>query len=198
MRLILATHNQGKTREIKEMLKNFPGDVVCLADIGWKKNIPERGKTFLDNAAAKAKAVSRVYLGDFVVGEDSGIEVAALQGRPGVYSKRYSGRNATDEKNNKKLLHELCKVKTRKRGAAYHCTVALARAGKVVRVFNGFLRGRIAVAPAGNGGFGYDPIFYVPRFKQTTAEMPLAVKNSISHRGKAFALLFRYFEKKPL
>ncbi|MCQ9205096.1 MAG: RdgB/HAM1 family non-canonical purine NTP pyrophosphatase [Omnitrophica bacterium] len=189
MRLIIATKNNHKLREIRKILKGISLPTVSLAALDKKFRIVENGKTFLENSLKKSIPVSRAYPQDYVLGEDSGLEVDFLRGAPGIYSKRYSGRNSTTEKNNTKLLRALKDVGVKKRGAHFICCLSLARNGKLIEVFQGKLRGRISTKAIGANGFGYDPVLYLPRYKKTVAQLPLSLKNRISHRAKAFKKL---------
>jgi len=180
-------------REINKILKGLKINVVSLADLDRTFSIKETGRTFGANAFKKAKAVSLCYTEDLVVGEDSGLEVTALGGRPGVFSRRYSGKNATDERNNRRLLKELNSKKSRR--ARYVCAVALVKNGRLLFECKGTLSGIIARDPRGKGGFGYDPVFYLAGYKKTVAEIPLREKNKISHRGRGFARLNKFLVK---
>ncbi|MCP4651784.1 MAG: RdgB/HAM1 family non-canonical purine NTP pyrophosphatase [Candidatus Omnitrophica bacterium] len=191
MRLIVATSNRGKLREIKRILRGSGVSIISLADLDKKFNLKENGKTFLENAIKKTSPVSKFYKDDFVVGEDSGLEVNYLNGAPGVHSKRYSGSKATSITNNKKLLKALNCIK--KRGARFCCALVLMKNAKVIKTFSGVLSGAIATHSQGSGGFGYDPIFYLSKYKKTTAQLSSTQKNAISHRGKAFFKLKTYF-----
>jgi XTP/dITP diphosphohydrolase len=199
MRLIIATRNKGKVREISEILKGLKLAVVSLGDISFKSDIEENGRTFFANARKKAIAVSKIYRSDYVAGEDSGLAVGYLKGRPGVRSRRFAGPCAGDEENNLKLLRELDGVRQSGRRASYYCCVVLARGGKFIKKFEARLPGFIAGRPRGNNGFGYDPIFYLPQYKKTAAQIPLKEKNKISHRAKVFGKVKRYLlEKKTI
>lgn len=198
MRLIVATKNTAKLREIRDILKGVDIPIVCLADLERRLRIVENGRTFLENAIKKTKPVSLAYCEDLVVGEDSGLSVDYLGGRPGVYSKRYSGKNWTYEKNNLKILKELAGVEWKKRKAHFICCLVLMRAGKLVKSIEGRLNGFIAREPQGSNGFGYDPIFYLPSYRKTVAQLPLAVKNKISHRSQAFRKLKQYLCRQRL
>ena len=188
-RLLLATRNAHKTREIQEILgPDFElRDLTAYPEIS---EIVERGKSFEENAKLKAIAVSKELPG-LIIADDSGLEVEALDGAPGIYSARYAGKNATDEQNVKKLLSELAGTgaKTRQRKARFRCVIALVRAGKLLATFNGAADGTIVDRPRGSYGFGYDPIFVPNGFEQTFAELPAKVKNRISHRAKAIRAL---------
>ena len=192
MRLIIATKNKGKLREIKAILKGLGISIISLDDLDKKIRIVENGKTFIENSSKKAIPVSKIYKKDYILGEDSGLEVDCLDKKPGIYSKRYAGKYATDAKNNKKLLRALAGVGPKKRGAQYRCCLVLAKAGKIIEVFEGKLRGKIHTVSKGANGFGYDPVFYLPGYKKTVAQLPLPVKNRISHRAKAFRKLKKY------
>ena len=194
MRLVIATRNKGKLREIKDILKELDSKILSLADLEEKFRIVENGLTFLENASKKALVVSKVYTDDYILGEDSGLEVVCLDGAPGVYSKRYAGKDATDVKNNNKLLKTLKGIPPKRRRAKYRCCLVLAKCGKVIEVFEGRLGGRISASPKGRGGFGYDPVFYLPAYKKTVAQLPLGQKNKISHRAKAFRKLKKFFK----
>ena len=141
-----------------------------------------------DNPANKAETISRLT-GRLCLADDSGLVVAALGGAPGVHSARYAGEQGDDAANNARLLRELAGVPAEERQASFHCVMALSAPGEPTRLFSGEVSGRILDAPRGSGGFGYDPLFLVEGFAQTMAELPLATKNSISHRGQALRLV---------
>jgi XTP/dITP diphosphohydrolase len=189
MQLIVATRNAHKAREIQEIL----GPEFELRDLMAYPEIPEiveSGETFRENAILKAIAASKQLRG-LVTADDSGLEVDALGGAPGIYSARYAGKNATDEQNVKKLLSELTRAgaKTHQRKARFRCVIALARKGELLGTFDGTVEGRIVQCPRGSRGFGYDPIFVPNGFEQTFAELPAEVKNRISHRAEAIRAL---------
>ena len=161
-------------REIKKILRGMKIKVISLADLDRTFSIKETGRTFGANAYKKAKVVSRYYPGDLVAGEDSGLEVFSLDNRPG------------DEKNNLKLLKELGNHNKKSRGAQYTCAIAAVKNGKLLFEGEGNLRGIICDTPRGRGGFGYDPVFYLARYKKTVAQLPLREKNKISHRARGF------------
>ncbi|MHC4606022.1 MAG: XTP/dITP diphosphatase [Planctomycetota bacterium] len=181
--IVLATRNKGKIKEILQILGALPVRFVPLADVGGAPDVVEDGKTFRENAAKKAAAIAK-HTGAWAMGEDSGIEVDALDGRPGIHSARYAGG---DEKNNRKLLRELKKVPDEKRTARYRCAVVVADpAGNEVASAEGTCEGRIGRKEVGESGFGYDPLFVVPDFgDRTMAELGLEIKNRISHRARA-------------
>ncbi len=195
MRLIIATRNKGKFREIKEILKGIKIKVVSLDDLGENIKTREDGKSFLENAVKKAAAVSRRYPFDLVAADDSGLEVEYLDNRPGVFSKRYSGRGSTDIKNNLKLLKELEGIAWKERKAKFRCVVALAYGKAIIKKFEGKVSGYINDKSLGKRGFGYDPVFYLPFHKKTVAQISLKKKNEISHRARAFRKLKKYLAK---
>ena len=198
MRLIIATANKGKLKEIKKILKGIKIPIVCLAQLDKKFPIKENGKTFLENAVKKTLPVSKYYSNDLVAGEDSGLEVNYLTGDPGIYSKRFSGKNSNDLKNNKKVLKLLEDVPKKGRRCAFRCVLVLMRNGKVIKSFQGRLPGYVNDKMLGKNGFGYDPIVYLPKYKKTVAQLPLTVKNSISHRAQAFCKLRTYLSVKEI
>jgi XTP/dITP diphosphohydrolase len=186
MELLLATRNPHKTREFHELLSSD----LNLLDLSASPGISlpeETGRTFEENAIRKAVAVSKHRdLHDrhlLVLADDSGLEVDALDGAPGVFSARYAGENATDRENIGKLLRELSQ--TRNRAARFRCVLALARNGEVLKTFEGGVDGMIVDLPRGSRGFGYDPVFVPAGFDQTFAELAPEVKNRISHRARA-------------
>jgi XTP/dITP diphosphohydrolase len=187
--LSLATRNAHKTREIQEILgpKFAVRDLRAFPEIS---DTDESGTSFEENATLKALAASKNLPG-FVVADDSGLEVDALGGEPGVYSARYAGVNATDNEKINKLLRELAELGAGDDGrrARFRCVAALARNGNLLGTFEGIVKGKIAVQRRGDGGFGYDPIFIPEGFEETFGELSVAVKNTISHRAKAIRAL---------
>ncbi|MGE5280184.1 MAG: RdgB/HAM1 family non-canonical purine NTP pyrophosphatase [Deltaproteobacteria bacterium] len=195
MELLVATRNKKKLREIREILSGLPFRVTSLDDYAdgpmGLPAIEEDGLTFEQNAIKKAATVA-MFTGKLVLGEDSGLEVAALKNAPGVYSARYAGPGATDAKNNAKLLRALRGVPAGKRGARYRCAVALADGRPeapfgqgLVGVVSGSCRGVIGVRPRGTSGFGYDPLFVIPRYGKTFAQLGPEIKHAMSHRFRA-------------
>ncbi len=185
--IVLASRNKKKTQEVAELLAPAGFRVVPVTDFPDVPEVIEDGDTFAANAAKKATEVA-VALGQWVIGEDSGLRVDALNGAPGIYSARYSGEGAIDESNNAKLVAELADVPEAKRGAGYVCSVALSNpAGEVRLAGEGTCRGRIVLEPRGDGGFGYDPYFLIPEFHQTFGQLSALVKHTLSHRARAFA-----------
>ena len=183
--LVLATRNQHKTREFRELIGSSFGikDLVSSPEIVMPE---ETGSTFEENAILKAISISKLMEG-VVIADDSGLEVDALQGAPGIYSARYAGAKASDIANVDKLLRELRSAENR--SARFHCVIALARAGEILQTFVGAVEGKIVERPRGSNGFGYDPVFRPNGFAETFSEMEASLKNKISHRGKAAAAL---------
>ncbi len=192
--LLIATRNKKKLKEIKELLSDLPIKITSLFDCPDCPEIIEDGRTFYDNAVKKAVTIAQ-HTGKLVMGEDSGLEVKALSNRPGVYSARFSGTGATDEKNNAKLLAELKDVPRSKRQARYHCFVALADQNGVIDVVDGKCSGIIAKDLRGTNGFGYDPLFLIPRYNKTFGELDSSIKAKISHRARALKKFRKLIEK---
>lgn len=184
-RLLIATNNAGKTAEIKAILGDFYDEVVSLKDAGILLEVEEDGESFEENAIKKAREAAAVA-GCDVLADDSGLCVDALAGAPGIYSARYAGENATDAQNNEKLLAALNGMQDRT--ARFVCVVALVSGGNVATA-RGEIEGVIAAEPSGSGGFGYDPLFYVPDMGQTFAQIPSDIKNTLSHRARALGAL---------
>lgn len=187
--LVLATRNPGKRVELEGLLAPHPIVIRSLAEFADAPEVIEDGATFGENAAKKAQQVASA-LDRWTLGEDSGLEVDALGGAPGVYSARYSGEDATDHSNNAKLLAELQGVPDAKRTARYVCHVALADpAGEIRANVEACCRGRITTEARGANGFGYDPYFLIPEYHRTFGELSPLVKRQLSHRGRALARL---------
>lgn len=193
-RLLLATTNPGKIREFRALYKGLPLRIVGLEDVCPGLSFRERGRTFAENARGKSLYYSRKWDG-LTLAEDSGLEVEALGGAPGVVSARFARPRATDEKNNRKVLRLLAGIPERARQARYVCVLVLSWQGRVVKEVRGEVRGRIAAEPRGTGGFGYDPLFYYPRLRRTFAELPADIKNRVSHRGRAARKMREFLEK---
>lgn len=186
--LVVATRNRGKLREIERMLGEEGIAVLGLDAFPEIPEIEEDGDTFAANAAKKAQTVARAT-GRLTLADDSGLTVAVLDGAPGVYSARYAGEGASDADNNRKLLAALEAVPAERRQAAFCCVMALCTPDGDCKFFEGRLAGIILDALRGEGGFGYDPLFLVPEYAKTLAELPLEIKNRISHRGQALRLV---------
>jgi XTP/dITP diphosphohydrolase len=183
-KLIIATHNEGKKRELINTLLLLPYEVHSLKDFSDLPEIEETGSTFKENAVLKAETVSRLT-GELVLADDSGLEVFHLGGKPGVYSARFAGDGATDERNNVLLLKLMESIPHPQRRARFVCAMALAAPGKETQTVEGCCEGFLAVSPRGNQGFGYDPLFIYGDGNKTFAEMDLETKSRISHRGQA-------------
>jgi XTP/dITP diphosphohydrolase len=192
--LIVATQNKKKLQEIKDILSDLRFHIVSLADFPRIPRIVENGATFRENAIKKAVASARFY-GRLSMGEDSGLCVNALKGAPGVRSARFSGADKSDEKNNAKLLRLLAGLPMKDRRAHYTCAVALADASGLIGVVEGRCSGRIAYEPAGTSGFGYDPLFMIPRYKKTFGQLGDKIKHTMSHRSRALSKFRRLIEK---
>ena len=192
--LIIATRNKGKLREIRELFKDLDLKITSLADYPNLPKIYEEGKSFRDNAIIKAATIAQ-FTKKLTLGEDSGLEVKHLKNQPGVYSARFAGDGATDKKNNAKLLRLLHGVPLKKRGARYRCFAALANAEKLIDVVSGTCEGLIALRSKGKNGFGYDPLFYLPRYQKTFGELPPRIKSKISHRAKALKKLKKFIRE---
>ena len=190
-KIVLASGNAGKLREFQQLLSGCGFEVIPQSDFNLA-NAEETGTTFVENAIIKARHACR-QTGLPAIADDSGIEVDALNGRPGVYSARYAGEDANDEKNNEKLLLELKNVPIEKRTARYHAVLAYMRHADdpTPILCHGTWEGIILTEPRGENGFGYDPLFFVPSHNCASAELDKAEKNRISHRGKAMQELLR-------
>ncbi len=186
--ILIATKNKHKLEEIKDILKDLNIKVSSAYDyISNDFDIEETGQTFEENAILKAKIISEKVKFP-VLADDSGLEVEALNGRPGVYSARFAGENATDEENNKKLLEEMKNIPDDKRNASFVCVMAFAYKGNILQTFRGECKGKIGFEPKGSNGFGYDPLFELSDGKKM-AELSSEEKNFISHRRRALEIL---------
>jgi len=186
--IVFASKNEGKIREVKAILDGADINLLSLHNYPHIPEITEDGHTFFENALKKAQTVSGLT-GEAAFADDSGLAVDALAGAPGVYSARYSGPGATDTGNVAKLLHDLKDVPAGKRSASFICVLVLWYPGGNYFTFEGRWRGEITSEPAGNNGFGYDPVFFVPERGLTSAQLPPEVKNRISHRAQALTML---------
>ncbi len=188
MKLILASKNAHKAEEMQAILGEGAELVTLDKTAACNIDVIEDGETFEENAIKKATEIMQAT-GLPAIADDSGLCVDALSGRPGIYTARFAGENATDDENISKLIAELDGVETEKRTARFVCVIALAVPGEEVKTYRGECEGRILTAKQGENGFGYDPVFYVPEFNQSMAELPSEVKNSISHRFNALKKL---------
>ncbi|MFO7784965.1 MAG: XTP/dITP diphosphatase [Thermodesulfobacteriota bacterium] len=190
--IILATRNQGKINEFRELLAGFSVGFQSLADFGPIPEVLEDGSTFEENAYKKAFQTARM-LGFPALADDSGLVVEALGGEPGVRSARYAGDGAQDHENSQKLLQAMKDLKDRR--AAFECVISIAVPRGPALTYEGRCEGEIAPGPAGSNGFGYDPVFFYPPLKKTFAELTAEEKNRVSHRGKAMTELRNEFDK---
>lgn len=190
-RLVVATRNAHKTAEIREMIGGRY-EVLDATAFPELPEVEETGTSFLENATLKAVAVSREVEG-LVLSDDSGLEVDALDGRPGVWSSSFGGEEGNHAKNNQRMLREMDGVADR--AARFRCVMVLARGGEVVADFSGLVEGRILETPSGEGGFGYDPLFAPEGYEESFAELGSEVKNTMSHRGRALAQVMDWLEQ---
>lgn len=188
MRLLIATTNSGKLREVTAILEGLAVDIATLTDFPGVRPAVEDGETFLENARRKAMYYA-AHTGHWTLADDSGLEVDALGGAPGVLSARYAGEGADDQDNNARLMAQLAGVPQTLRTARFRCAMVLASPTGILATAEGMLEGVIVDPPRGANGFGYDPHFYVEPFKMTSAEMPPELKNTVSHRAQALQAL---------
>ncbi|EMI5490961.1 XTP/dITP diphosphatase [Providencia stuartii] len=188
-KVVLATGNPGKVNELADLLRDFGMDIIAQTSLGVE-SAEETGLTFIENAILKARHAAK-QTGLPAIADDSGISVDALGGAPGIYSARYAGEDATDEQNLHKLLEAMKSVPDGQRQAQFNCVLVYLRHAEdpTPLVFHGRWHGVITHEPCGQGGFGYDPIFYVPELNCTSAELSKSEKQAVSHRGKALAML---------
>ena len=196
-KLLLATNNQGKAREYRSLLKSIPLELVTLAEQGITTVVDEAGESLEENARLKATLLA-AETELLALADDSGLEVDALGGEPGRLSARYAGDDASDNDRVNYLLLRLGNVPWHKRFACFRCVIALATPSGEVELCSGECRGFITFEPKGKQGFGYDPVFYLPELGKTMAELPLEIKNRVSHRGQAARKVRRLLQKKYL
>jgi XTP/dITP diphosphohydrolase len=201
-RVLIATSNAGKLRDFAGAAKAFGVNIEALPNFRELPPVVEDGATFEANARKKAEQYSRYAAGELVLADDSGLEVDALNGAPGVISARYAAEaeheNSSDEANNAKLLRQMGGVPADKRTAQFVCVIAAASDGKTIGIFRGEAKGTILFEPRGGGGFGYDPLFLIPGLDKTFAELSAEEKASVSHRGKAFAQFLEWTNSEAL
>ena len=200
-KIIFATGNRGKMREVRKILANLKiegeeTEILSMKEAGVDIEITEDGASFEENAVIKAKAVSEVVPGAIVLADDSGLQIDYLNGEPGIYSARYLGEDTSYHVKNAHLLARLEGVAEEKRTARFVCAIAAAMPDGRVDTATGIIEGRIGYEEKGEGGFGYDPIFYVPEFEKTTAELSEDEKNAVSHRGKALRAIRERLEER--
>ncbi len=187
-KFVVATKNKGKLKEIAEILKDMDLEVISMEQAGVNEDIEEYGSTFEENALIKAKEVHK-QTGELVMADDSGLEVEFLSGAPGIYSSRFAGEGASDADRNNKLLEMLRDVPFEKRKARFVCAIAVILPGGTHFVVRGTFEGYIGLEPVGANGFGYDPLFFLPEYNKTAAQLEASKKHEISHRGKALKLM---------
>jgi len=195
-KLLLATNNQAKVREYRGLLENLPCELVTLAEQGITTVVDETGESLEENAKLKATlfaAESQLL----ALADDSGLEVDALGGEPGRLSARYAGKDASDRDRVNYLLSRLKNVPWQKRSAYFRCVIAVATPSGEIEFCSGECQGIITFEPRGEQGFGYDPVFYLPELKKTMAELPLEIKNRVSHRGQAARKVYQVLKKEP-
>lgn len=183
-KFLLATTNHGKAKEIKSFLKDLPLLIFSLQDVRMSESFSEKGKTFEENARGKSLFYSADWDG-LTLAEDSGLEVEALHGAPGVLSARFSGSQATDDKNNQKVLELMNGIPFERRKAHFVSCMVLSKKEKIIQEIKETVEGFIGLQERGSYGFGYDPLFYYPPLEKTFAELPPEEKNKVSHRGRA-------------
>lgn len=202
-RILIATSNPGKVRDFAGAARPHGIEIAGIPDFSSLPTVVEDGTTFEENARKKAEEYSLAASGEIVVADDSGLEVDALHGAPGVHSARYAAEqphladeNTDDHKNNARVLKELKEVPAEKRIGRFVCVLAAARDGKTLATFRGVAEGIILDVPRGTNGFGYDPLFYFPKIQKTFAELSAEEKANYSHRGAAFRQLLDWYEKR--
>ena len=185
--LFVATHNSHKTAEFRVILANHFDEISDLTALSGAKEPVEDGSSFAENSAIKALAASNSLPDAFVIADDSGLEVDALDGAPGIHSARYSGDSATDASNRNKLMTELARPEHagKSRTARFRCVITVAKGGQLLAVFDGVVEGRIAESMTGEGGFGYDPLFVPEGYEDSFGVLAEEIKNTMSHRGRA-------------
>ena len=183
-KLLIATHNKNKFEEISMFFVGLSMEIISLNDLGINTTVDETGNTFAENAALKANAYSKES-GLLTLADDSGLEVSALGGEPGIYSARYAGENASDEDRTALLLTKLKHIPSNLRVCRFRCELAVSLPSGLVNGFTGECQGRVTLKPLGSNGFGYDPVFLIPELGKTMAQLSSEQKNVISHRGKA-------------
>ena len=196
-KVILASNNMGKIKEFREILKDMDIELVSMKEAGIDMDIVEDGSTFEENAIIKAKAVME-RTGQLALADDSGLEIDALNKEPGIYSARYMGEDTPYEIKNRNLIERMKGVKGKDRSARFVCVIAAAFPDGEIITTRGTIEGVIAEEPAGENGFGYDPIVYVPEYGMTTGQMDPDAKNAISHRGKALTAMKKILEERKI
>lgn len=193
--IVFATGNQGKMREIRQIMGDMDVTILSMKEAGIESDVEETGTTFEENAILKAKAAA-AGTSYIVLADDSGLEIDYLGGEPGIYSARYMGEDTSYEIKNRNLLKRLEGVEDEKRSARFVCAIAACFPDGTALTTKGVVEGRIAWEPAGEGGFGYDPIFYLPEYGATSAELSAEEKNAVSHRGRALRAMKEELKKR--
>lgn len=189
--IVFATKNENKLKEIRQILEGLPYEIKSLSEMGIDVPIEENGSTFEENAAIKVNAIMDLT-GCMVMADDSGLEVDYMDKKPGIYSARFLGEDTPYDEKNSYIIEQLKNAKGEERSARFVCAIAFGRPGFPVVVKTGIMEGRIHDRIAGENGFGYDPIFYLPEYGMTSAEISAEEKNAISHRGKALRAMREY------
>ena len=189
MRIVFATGNKNKMTEIREVYKELDCEIVSMKEAGADPDIVEDGKTFEENALIKARALAALFPDDYVMADDSGLEIDALGGEPGVYSARYMGEDTSYDIKNAELIRRLGNLEKKDRTARFVCAIALVKPGGEEHVVRGTVEGYIGYEPMGRNGFGYDPIFYLFDRDVSTASLSMEEKNELSHRGNALRMM---------
>jgi XTP/dITP diphosphohydrolase len=189
-RLVIATHNRKKAGEMVTILtRRFPElEILTLADFDGSPEPDETGTTYIENAIIKAES-GTAFTGEWCLADDAGLEIDALDGAPGLYSKRFGGEDLPFPEKIARILELMAEVPEAGRGARFRCAVALAGPGADTRTWEAICEGRIAAEPSGGGGFGYDPVFYLPELERTMADLTAEEKHAVSHRGKVLAMV---------
>ncbi len=195
-RIVFATGNENKMKEIKMILSELGMEIVSMKEAGVNADIVEDGSTFEDNAMIKASEIAKYLPNDIILADDSGLEIDYLNKEPGIYSARYMGEDTSYDIKNKALLERMDGVPDEKRSARFVCAIAAVLPDGTKEVVRGTIEGRIGYEIAGENGFGYDPIFYVPEYQCTTAQMDPEMKNRLSHRGNALRLMRKVLKEK--
>ena len=195
-RIVFATGNENKMKEIRMILADLGMEIISMKEAGVNEEIVEDGMTFEENAEIKARAVSRVLTNDIILADDSGLEIDYLDKAPGIYSARFAGEDTSYDIKNRILLDRMEGVPDDQRSARFVCAVAAMFPDGAVSVVRETIEGQVAAEAEGENGFGYDPIFYVPEYGCTTAQMTPEQKNEVSHRGKALRAMKKLLEKK--
>lgn len=194
-KVIFATSNEGKMKEVRSILEGMNLEVLSMKEAGIQVEVVEDGTTFEENAIMKATEIQKAC-GEIVLADDSGLEIDYLNKEPGIYSARYMGEDTSYAIKNQSLIHRLEGVEEEKRTARFVCAIAAAFPDGTVEVARGTIEGRIGYEEKGDNGFGYDPIFYVPEYGCTTAELTMEQKNEASHRGKALRIMKEIMKEK--